>query len=168
MAVIGTAFTAAALGLGAILLQTIGDDSPGKSSQAEAPGSGSTVTFSEATLESQVSELLSKNKSTGAPSADGDSLGIESHGNESESPRVGTLTTPSVPVPECVQEATDNSGAVLGAEPGTYKGTSVYLVVQPDTFDGTKVTAYIVDAACVKQDSAAPGKLLLTQSYTPS
>ncbi|MFD4529406.1 anti-sigma factor family protein [Streptomyces sp. NPDC058470] len=168
VAVIGTAFTAAALGLGAILLQTMGNDSTGKSPRAEAPESGSTVTFSEGTLESQVSELLTKNKGAGEPSPDGDSLGIESHGTDSGSPGVGTLITPAVTIPECVQEATDNSGAVLAAESGTYKGTSVYLVVQPDTSDSTKVAAYIVDAACVKRGSTSPGELLLTQSYTPS
>lgn len=168
-AVIGTVFTAAALGLGAILLQTMGDDSSGKGSQAEAPQeSGSTVTFSEGTLESQVSDLLAKNKS-----AENRSGGVEPWGGESPdagsgSPGIGTLITPSVTVPECVQEGTGNSGAVLAAEPGTYNGTSVYLVVQPDASDSTKVAAYIVDAACMKQDSASPGKLLLTQSYTPS
>jgi hypothetical protein len=44
----------------------------------------------------------------------------------------------------------------------------VYLVVVPDASDSTKVTAYIVDAACVKQASASPGKLLLTHSYARS
>jgi hypothetical protein len=38
----------------------------------------------------------------------------------------------------------------------------------PDASDSTKVTAYIVDAACVKQASASPGKLLLTHSYARS
>ncbi|MFE9766801.1 hypothetical protein ACFYPC_20155 [Streptomyces sp. NPDC005808] len=168
VALIGTAFTAAALGLGAILLQTTGNDSTGKSSQAEATESGSAVTFSEGTLENQVTELLAKEKGAGAPSVDGGSLGIGSHDTDSESPGVGTFFTPSVTVPQCVQAATDNSGAVLAAESGTYKGTSVYLVVQPDASDSAKVAAYIVDAACVKQDSASPGKLLLTQSYTHS
>ncbi|WP_371548001.1 anti-sigma factor [Streptomyces sp. NBC_00554] len=168
-AVIGTVFTAAALGLGAILLQTMGDDSPGKSSQAEAPQeSGSTVTFSEGTLESQVSDLLTKNKNTENRSGGVEPWGVESPDAGSGSPGIGTLNTPSVTVPQCVQEGTGNSGAVLAAEPGTYKGTSVYLLVQPDASDSTKVAAYIVDAACVKKDSASPGKLLLTQSYTPS
>jgi hypothetical protein len=169
VAVIGTAFTAAALGLGAILLQTIGNDSTGKSSQAETPPeSGSTVTFSEGTLESQVSDLLTKNKSTEDRSGTDEPWGVESHGTGSASPEVGTLITPAVTVPECVQDGTGNSGAVLAAESGTYKGMSVYLVVQPDASDSTKVAAYIVDAACMKQGSASPGKLLLKQSYTPS
>lgn len=169
VAVIGTAFTAAALGLGAILLQTVGNDSTGKGARADAPSeSGSTVTFSEGTLESQVSGLLAKNKNEGDRSGSDEPWGVQSHGNGSGSPGVDTLITPSVTVPECVQEGTGNSGAVLAAEPGTYKGTSVYLVVQPDASDSTKIAAYIVDAACTKQGSASPGKLLLTQSYTPS
>jgi hypothetical protein len=78
------------------------------------------------------------------------------------------LNVPTVPVPDCVQQGTGDGGAVLAAEKGTYKGTSVYLLVLPDASDGTKVTAYIVDSACAKQHSASPGKLLLTQSYARS
>jgi hypothetical protein len=49
-----------------------------------------------------------------------------------------------------------------------YQGTAVYLVVTPDASDSTKVTAYLIDAACAKQASASPAKVLLTQSYTRS
>ncbi|MFD5630325.1 anti-sigma factor family protein [Streptomyces sp. NPDC127072] len=166
---IGTAFTAAALGLGAIVLQAMDDDSSGNTPRAAATQeSGSTVTFSEGSLESQVADLLAKNRNGQNHSGSDEPFGAQSHGAGSGSPGVGTLVTPSVTVPACIQEGTGNSGAVLAAEPGTYNGTSVYLVVQPDTSDSTKVAAYIVDAACVRQSSTSPGKLLLTQSYTPS
>ncbi|MFI6336130.1 hypothetical protein [Streptomyces sp. NPDC050535] len=170
---IGTAFTAAALGLGAIVLQTMDDGGSDQSPQASVSAStsqesGSTVTFSEGSLESQVSSLLAKNRNAGNHPESDEPFGAESHATGSGSPEVGTLVTPAVTVPACVQEGTGNSGAVLAAEPGTYNGTSVYLVVQPDTSDSTKVAAYIIDATCVQQSSASPGKLLLTQSYTPS
>jgi hypothetical protein len=166
-AVLGTVFTAAALGLGAILVQSMGGD--GKGSETATPQeSGSTVTFSEGQLKDHVVDLLAKNKSTGSRSGSAKPWGIESNGAETDSGGVGTLITPTVPVPDCVQQGTGNSGVVLAAEKGTYRGTSVYLVVQPDASDSTKVAAYIVDDACEKQGSASPGKLLLTQSYAKS
>jgi hypothetical protein len=166
-AVLGTAFTAAALGLGAILVQSMGGDNTGKGPDA-ATQSGSTVTFSQEKLKGQVTDLLSKRKSTGSRTGSAKPWGIESQDAGTESGGVGTLMTPTVPVPGCVQEGTGNSGAILAAEKGTYKGTSVYLVVLPDASDNTKVTAYIVDAGCTKQASASPGTLMLTQSYPRS
>ncbi|WP_028804100.1 hypothetical protein [Streptomyces sp. 142MFCol3.1] len=167
--VLGTVFTAAALGLGTILVQSMGGDSSGKEPQTRAQQeTSSKATFSEGQLEQRVSDLLSKNKSTGTKSGSAKPWGVESHDTGTESGGVDTLITPKVPVPDCVQQGTGNAGAVLGAEKGTYKGTSVYLVVQPDTSDGTKVTAYIVDDACEKEGSATPGKLLLTKSYDRS
>lgn len=165
--VLGTVFTAAALGLGAILVQSMGGDSKGSETTTQQE-SGSTVTFSEGQLEHHVADLLAKNKSTASRSPSGKPWGSESNGTETDSGGVGTLLTPTVPVPECVQQGTGNSEVVLAAEQGTYKGTSVYLVVQPDASDSTKVAAYIVDDACEKQGSASPGKLLLTRSYAKS
>ncbi|MEU9285765.1 hypothetical protein AB0D57_13830 [Streptomyces sp. NPDC048275] len=166
-AVLGTAFTAAALGLGAILLQSMGDNSSDK--DRTTTQQGPTTTFSEGELESQVADLLTKNK---APENRTDSAkppwGVESHDTGSGSGGVDTFITPAVPVPDCVQKGTGSSAAVLAAQKGTYKGTSVYLVVLPDASDSTKVTAYIVDAACTKQDPSTPGKLLLTHSYARS
>ncbi|MFF4350469.1 anti-sigma factor family protein [Streptomyces sp. NPDC001530] len=168
-AVLGTVFTAAALGLGAILVQSMGGDSKGPETTTQQE-SGSQVTFSEGQLKNQVADLLAKNKNKDSRSGSAKPWGIESNGTETESGGGGvdTLITPTVHVPDCVQQGTGNSGVVLAAEKGTYKGTSVYLVVQPDASDGTKVTASIVDAACVKQDSPSPGKRLLTQSYARS
>ncbi|MFI6490451.1 anti-sigma factor family protein [Streptomyces sp. NPDC050564] len=166
-AVLGTVFTAAALGLGAILVQSMGGDGKG-SETATQQESGSTATFSEGQLKDHVAELLAKNKSTGSRSGSAKPWGIESNGASTDSGGVGTLITPTVPVPDCVQQGTGNSGVVLAAEKGTYKGTSVYLVVQPDASDSTKVAAYVVDDACEKQGSASPGKLLLTRSYAKS
>ncbi|AVH57683.1 MULTISPECIES: anti-sigma factor family protein [Streptomyces] len=165
--VVGTVFTAAALGLGTILVQSMGGEGkgPGTATQQE---SGSKVTFSEETLKHQVADLLAKDKDTGDRSGTGKPWGIESQDAGGESGGVDTLGTPTVPVPDCVQQGTGDSGAVLAAKEGTFKGTRVYLVVLPDDSDSAKVTAYIVDAACKKQDSPSPGKLLLTRSYAKS
>jgi hypothetical protein len=166
VAVLGTAFTAAALGLGALLLQTMNDDTPGKPTRTSAQQPGSKVAFSEEKLGTQVGELLSRGKK--ARSGTDKPWGITSHGTGADREGADTLNTPAVRVPECIQHAITNRGAVLAAEKGTYKGSSVYLLVLPDESDGTRVAAYVVDAACTKQDSADPGKVLLTRSYARS
>ncbi|QIY63623.1 MULTISPECIES: hypothetical protein [unclassified Streptomyces] len=168
VALLGTAFTAAALGLGAILFQTLGDDGAGKSPQT-ATQQGSKNTYSEGTLQTRVTDLLAKNKN-GRDRSGGSKhpWGVESNGADNGSGGVDTLITPAVQIPDCIQQGTGSTGAVLAAEKGTYKGTSVYLVVLPDTSDSTKVTAYLVDAACEKPGGTSPGKLLLTHSYTRS
>ncbi|MFJ5273541.1 hypothetical protein [Streptomyces sp. NPDC088358] len=167
VALLGTAFTAAALGLGAIFFQTLSDDGSGKSPTATQQGSKDT--YSEGTLQTRVTDLLAKNKN-GRDRSGGSKhpWGVESNGADNGSAGVDTLITPAVEIPDCIQQGTGSTGAVLAAEKGTYKGTSVYLVVLPDTSDSAKVTAYIVDAACGKPGGTSPGKLLLTHSYTRS
>ncbi|MFK0023439.1 hypothetical protein [Streptomyces sp. NPDC090798] len=165
--VLGTVFTAAALGLGAILVQSLGDGS-GKSPQSVTQ-QGAKDTFSEGELKTQVAGLLAKNKSASTRSASPKRpWGVESNDAGNGSAGVDTLITPTVQVPECIQKGTGSSATILAAQQGTYKGTTVYLVVVPDASDSTKVTAYIVEAACVKQASASPGKLLVTHSYARS
>ncbi|MFF3660164.1 hypothetical protein [Streptomyces olivochromogenes] len=165
--VLGTVFTAAALGLGAILVQSLGDGS-GKGPQTVTQ-QGAKDTFSEGKLKTQVADLLAKNKSASTPSASPKRpWGVRSNEAGNGSAGVDTLITPTVQVPDCIQKGTGSTATILAAQQGTYKGTTVYLVVVPDASDSTKVTAYIVEAACVKQASASPGKLLLTQSYARS
>ncbi|MGW1505780.1 anti-sigma factor family protein [Streptomyces mirabilis] len=165
--VLGTVFTAAALGLGTILVQSLGDGS-GKSSQTVTQQEAKD-TFSEGKLKTQVADLLAKNKSASTPSASPKRpWGVQSNEAGNGSAGVDTLITPTVQVPDCIQKGTGSTATILAAKQGTYKGTTVYLVVVPDASDSTKVTAYIVEAACVKQASASPGKLLLTQSYARS
>ncbi|MER7680200.1 zf-HC2 domain-containing protein [Streptomyces sp. NPDC096934] len=170
VALLGTAVTAAALGLGAIFFQTMGDDSAGGSHQT-AQQQGPKDTYSEGTLQTRVTDLLAKTQKKNGGERSGGSnhpWGVESNGADNESAGVDTLITPAVKIPECVQQGTGSTGAVLAAEKGTYKGTSVYLVVLPDTSDSARVTAYLVDATCEKSGGTAPGKLLLTHSYARS
>ncbi|WP_405881108.1 hypothetical protein OG762_22430 [Streptomyces sp. NBC_01136] len=164
---LGTVFTAAALGLGAVLVQSIGGDGSGKNQTATQQGSKDT--FSEGKLKTQVADLLAKNKTTNNRSASPKHpWGVTSNDAGNGSAGVDTLITPTVQIPDCIQKGTGSNAAVLAAQEGTYKGSSVYLVVLPDASDNTKVTAYIVDAACAKQNSTSPGKLLLTHSYARS
>ncbi|MFE9875652.1 anti-sigma factor family protein [Streptomyces sp. NPDC005784] len=164
-----TAFAAAALGLGAILVQSLGDNSSGKASQtATQQESGSRNTFSETTLKTEVSDLLAKNKKPDDSSASTKPWGVESHDAGTDSGGVKTLITPTPAVPQCVEQGTGDPGVLLAAKEGSYKGTSVYLLVVSDVSDRAKVTAYIVDSSCGKQATPSPGKLLLSRSYARS
>lgn len=166
---LGVVFTAAALGLGTLLVQTLGDD-PGKASQtATQQQTDAAHTYSEGTLQSQVATLLATGTSRGrtgsakpwgVASDDGtrSSTGMESN---------KTFEGTTVSVPPCIEQALSNT-TVLAVDEGVYRGNAVYLVVTPDASDPTKVTARIVDAACVKHVSASPGKVLLTRSYARS
>ncbi|MGW7606042.1 hypothetical protein ACWGKW_01930 [Streptomyces sp. NPDC054766] len=164
-----TAFAVVALGLGAILVQSLGDDSSGSTHQtATQQESGSRSTFSEKTLRSEVSDLLAKNKKSGDSSASAKPWGVESQDGGTDSGGVKTLITPIPAVPQCVQQGTGDPGALLAAKEGSYQGTGVYLLVVSDVADKARVTAYIVDSSCSKQTSPSPGRLLLTRSYTRS
>ncbi|MFE1871462.1 hypothetical protein ACFW9N_11240 [Streptomyces sp. NPDC059496] len=68
-------------------------------------------------------------------------------------------------VPTCVQQATGRPDTPLAAERGSYQGTPVYLLVLPHPADSARVDAYLVDTACERTGSPAPGKVLLTSTY---
>jgi anti-sigma factor RsiW len=157
--VLGTVFAVAALGFGSALLSSLND---GKPSTPEA-GSTSADTFSADKLEQQVSDLLAQSQSAGSGSRAPHSLGAESVPG-SNAPKVYKDPV----VPDCIQQGIGRNDAALATEKGIYKGTDTLLVVLPDAPDGTRVTAYLMDATCVGQPSAAKAKVLLKQSYTES
>ncbi|MER6110546.1 anti-sigma factor family protein [Streptomyces hirsutus] len=155
-AVLGTVFTVAAMGLGTFFL----------SSQNEGAGDGhqtaATDTFSEGKLEKQVSDLLAQNRMKINSSRSPQPFGLESASGTAASPRVLNAA-----VPECIREGIDRDDAALATEEGTYEGREALLVVLPDVSDDTRVTAYIVDAACVADaSSASAAKVLLEHAYT--
>ncbi|GAB2831569.1 hypothetical protein GCM10027073_69970 [Streptomyces chlorus] len=155
-AVLGTVFTVAALGLGTVFL----------SSQNEGTGDGhqtaTTDTFSEGKLEKQVSDLLAQSQMKTASSHNPQTFGLESAPGTSTSPRVLKST-----VPACIRDGIGRDDAALATEEGTYEGREALLVVLPDASDDTRVTAYIVDAACVADPpSASKAKVLLEHAYT--
>ncbi|MFD5817094.1 hypothetical protein [Streptomyces sp. NPDC127038] len=164
-----TAFAALALGLGAILVQSLGGDSSGGTAQtASQDASGLPGTFSEKSLRGEVAGLLAKNKESGESSPGAKPWGVQSQDAGTDPGDVKTLITPTPAVPQCVEQGTGDPGVLLAAKRGTFQGKSVYLLVVSDASDRTKVTAYLVDAACEKQSSPSPGKLLLTRSYARS
>ncbi|MFI8307708.1 anti-sigma factor family protein [Streptomyces sp. NPDC085927] len=155
-AVLGTVFTLAALGLGTVFL----------SSQNEGPGDGhrtaATDTFSEGKLEKQVSDLLAQSRTKANSSRSAQPFGLESASGTPAGPRVLRAT-----VPECIREGIGRDDVALATEEGTYEGREALLVVLPDVSDDTRVTAYVVDTACVADpSSASAAKVLLEHVYT--
>ncbi|MFF4208874.1 anti-sigma factor family protein [Streptomyces sp. NPDC001796] len=166
---VAAVFTAAAVGLGVLLVQTLGGDT-GKNTTATPQHTDSAHTYSEGTLQSQVTNLLAGKTDEGSPASD-KPWGVQSDPGTTGSSGMRpnrTFQDTTVNVPTCVQQAVTTKESVLAADKGVYQGTLVYLLVTPDASDSTKVTAYIVDAACVKQASGPPGKVLLTHSYARS
>ncbi|MCX5055742.1 MULTISPECIES: anti-sigma factor [unclassified Streptomyces] len=156
VAILGTVFTVAALGLGSVLLASLND---GKSPTSQAQGRESTGadTFSEAKLGNQVAGLL-KSKDSDSRSHAPHSLGVEGGSNQ---PKIFKEPT----VPDCVRKGIGRTDPALAMKQGTYEGTDVLLVVMSDASASSRVTAYIVDSTCVSHPSSAKAKVLLKHSY---
>ncbi|KUL61376.1 anti-sigma factor family protein [Streptomyces sp. NRRL S-1521] len=161
-AVLGAVFTAAAIGLGSLLIQAVGDD------EGTTPSAGrhdAADSFSGERLKGRVADLLAENagKESGHEKSEG---GKQSFGPRSspESPEDAPMRATAVQVPECIQRGIGDR-TPLAAEEGSYEGKRAYLVVVPHDSDAAQVSAYVVDAACVGKSSPRTGKVLLTHSY---
>ncbi|MGI5376723.1 anti-sigma factor family protein [Streptomyces sp. CA-251387] len=161
VAILSAAFTAAALGLGSVLLTSL---MGGSGAGPTADGEHTTAdTFSAAKLEKQVSDLLAKNESSPGGSRKPDhSMGIEG-GPDTKSTQPLRDT-----VPECIRKGIGRTDAALAAEEGIYKGRDTLLVVLPDASDVSRITVYLMDATCVKNASSTPAEVLLKDSYPRS
>ncbi|MEU0004006.1 hypothetical protein ABZ079_06810 [Streptomyces sp. NPDC006314] len=163
--VLGAVLTAAVLGAGSLVLQSFGDHSGDTTAHGQqTPSAGP---FSGNSIQSQMKDLLSAKKDTrrGADSQSprGDSGTGQNTPGATESANTLIQTDPAVP--DCVRQSLRRSDAVLAAKTGTYEGKPAYLVVVPDTEKTTRVTVYVIDAACVRQQPASAGKVLLKQSF---
>jgi anti-sigma factor RsiW len=156
-AVLGTVLGAAALGLGSVLVTSL-TGGGGPATDTGGHQASAADTFSQGTLKQQVADLLAKD--TGGGSRTPRRFGMESE-NGSGGPRIYKQPT----VPDCVQQGIGREDAALATQQGTYRGTAAMLVILPDTHDSTRVTAYIVDATCVKNPSTATAEVLLENSY---
>ncbi|QNP71620.1 hypothetical protein IAG44_20765 [Streptomyces roseirectus] len=148
-AVLGV-FTAAALGLGSVLLSSLMDDGDGGSTNTASD------TFSKGSLAEDVSKLFPTRRSLPSVSPKGE-VGIQGTG---ESPQV----LQAVNVPPCVQKGTARTEDALAVKDGVYEGRDVLLVVFPHTGDTGRVDVYVVDSACEKHPSA-PADVLLKGTY---
>ncbi|MFF0221703.1 anti-sigma factor family protein [Streptomyces sp. NPDC004629] len=166
--VMGAVLTAAVLGAGSLLYQTLGTDRPDTTAQGRQTPTADA--FSEKSLQSQVSDLLTTQQDS--PHGSGSQRPRLELGPESRTPGTGesadTLLHTSAPVPDCIRQGINSNADILGAKQGTYDGKDAYLVVLPDADDSTRVNAYVVDAACVDREPVAPGTVLWKQSFTRS
>ncbi|MGW2421309.1 anti-sigma factor family protein [Streptomyces sp. NPDC001709] len=166
--VLGTVLTAAVLGAGTLVIQSL--TGGGSTTTAHGTPSPSISAFSGTSVQNQVHDLLASKKAT-------------QRGHDSQHPRSGitgdqntpqgtesanTLLQTEIPVPNCVRRAIPRSDQTLAAKTGTYGGKSAYLVVLPDPDDSKRVTAYVVDAACIGQQSGTAGTVLLKHSFVRS
>ncbi|MFP3989242.1 hypothetical protein U9R90_17435 [Streptomyces sp. E11-3] len=166
-AVLGAVATVAAIGLGALLIQpgegSDARDSASARASKQAESASGADTFSGNDLSDQVSALLATEINREADSAPSTTSGLATE------PGARTPNSPmreSGPeVPECVERGIDSAAPPLAAKRGTYEGTKAYLVVLPHASDGSRVSAYVVDASCAERDSSVKGEVLLTRSY---
>lgn len=161
IAVLGSAFTVAALGIVSVVLASLHGE--GSDTTAHGRPSASADTFSEGTLKTQVTDLLDKAQKPEGTSHAPHSLGVDPD-RDTGKPNV-LKSAPTVTLPSCVQQGINNAGTPLAAQKGTFDSKDAYLVVLPDASGtSTRVTAYIVDATCVQHPSTA-ATVLLQHSY---
>ncbi|AXG78878.1 hypothetical protein [Streptomyces paludis] len=168
-ALLGAVFGTAAVGVGVLLFQNgavstqDASDSQAKA-VASASGQDGGVEFS-GDLQSRVDALLNTPAAERAVPKDATaSVPFRGTGGErSASPSYGLRGLPEIP--DCIQRGTGRSDTALAAEQGSYEGSPAYLVVLPYSGDNDRVQAYVIDASCVENASAAKGKVLLTHAY---
>ncbi|WP_045558504.1 anti-sigma factor family protein [Streptomyces sp. FxanaA7] len=146
---IGAVFAIAALGFGAVLVQSLRDD--------DSPPASASDTFSGVKLEKRVEDLLTKTES-------GSTGGKEPFGTAT-APDKGTKTFFAPDVPDCIAKGIGDTTGAIASEPGTYQGADAYLVLLPDRSDDARVTAYVVDASCLKKASEPVGDVLVKHAY---
>ncbi|MEQ8145749.1 hypothetical protein [Streptomyces sp. OP7] len=158
VAVLGTVFAVAALGLGSVVLASMNDSG----NSPEGQRTTAADTFSKGKLERQVADLLARNSEQDKSARSPHTFGLPSDSGAAN-PRV--LTKPAVPA--CIQDGIGRNDAALATEQGIYQGKDALLVVLPDASDATRVTAYIVEATCVRNASpSSTAQVLLEHSYT--
>ncbi|MFJ9622835.1 hypothetical protein [Streptomyces sp. NPDC101181] len=175
IAVLGTVFGAAVIGMSVFLLQSLAPSNE-TAQQADSGVSASdngAATYTDGTLEARVHNLIGDGASQESPgvkkvppNADTQSTS-EAATPENETSR-SPFQAPAVSVPPCVQQATGRTTPALAIDEGTYRGTDAYLVVLPHLSDPSRVEAYVVAASCVDTAPESTGQLLLTRAYDRS
>ncbi|MBQ0885874.1 hypothetical protein KBZ94_13225 [Streptomyces sp. RM72] len=163
IAVLGAVAAAAAIGLGSVIVSSLTGESPSGNTAREQQ-TAVADTFSEDRLQDRVTNLIADG-GTQNGSRTPRSFGMESE-NGGETAENHVFKQPTVP--ECVRKGIGRDDAVIATEPGVYQGKQALLVVLPDATHETRVTAYIVEAACVDQPAVGKAKILLKHSYARS
>ncbi|SOD63759.1 hypothetical protein SAMN06297387_112118 [Streptomyces zhaozhouensis] len=186
---LAAAGAALAVGIGGVLLGTLGTGEGGSSdSAAEAgPGRDSSPLSSDLpveALEGQVRELLAESAQPESteqqeppaeeplPEPEPPSAPPAPTGAATDEPTEGAPEDPGEDdfhtlseFPSCVDEAIGRPERPLAVNEEDYNGTDAYLVVFPHVEDPALVTAYVVDAACASAEEPVSGEILLEESY---
>ncbi|MET9952350.1 zf-HC2 domain-containing protein [Streptomyces sp. NPDC006339] len=167
VAAVGAAFGAAALGLSLFFVQSgalnLGGGDPAADRRSDVTAAGS-ARFDGAPVASTVQALLRQNGTFQAPEDRGaphESLSAEDGG-------AGDQRTLAATLPECVKAGTGRTDTVLAFRQGDYQGTAAYLVVLPDTRDGSRVLAYVLDASCASGGGNGTAEVLTQESVPRS
>ncbi|MFF4822077.1 anti-sigma factor family protein [Streptomyces sp. NPDC001312] len=164
VAVLGSVVALAALGVTTVVLTSLHDDKRSDTAAHDRP-SASADTFSAGTLKSEVADLLAQEQRPRRDTHTPHDFGVESAAG-TDKPKLLKSQPPTVP--SCVRQGINDSGTPLAARAGTYDGKEAYLVVLPDASgESTRVTAYLVDATCVRHPDVT-AKVLLSHSYARS
>ncbi|MFG2317312.1 anti-sigma factor family protein [Streptomyces tendae] len=163
IAVLGAVAAAAAIGLGSVVVSSLTEEGSSRNTASEQQ-TALADTFSEGRLKDKVTNLVADGSAENG-SRTPRSFGMESE-NGGETAENHVFKQPTVP--ECIRQGIGRDDAVIAAEPGVYKGKEVLLVVLPDATHDTRVTAYIVESACVDQPAVGKAKILLQHSYARS
>lgn len=142
---LGAVLAAGALGIGVLLTQPF----------QEEPASPAVASFSGRPLDQQVTGLLAE----------------AGRSEESSSPQPRTMIRPAVEVPSCIRAGIARTEDAVAVQRGRYDGKDAYLVLLPDPEAGSRVTAYVVDASCIRESSTGKetkGDVLLKRSYARS
>ncbi|UUU32625.1 hypothetical protein JIX56_23510 [Streptomyces sp. CA-210063] len=159
--VLAAAFTAAALGFGTLLLQSMsGNGSGDNPSAAQSQASDS---FSGVKMEKRVADLLGDTKTKDSPGRD--TLGAATIPATPDSSAANPTAKRTTDVPPCIAKGIGDITTAIAAESGTYQGADAYLVLLSDSADTSRVMAYVVDASCIGKSSEPAGEVLLKQSY---
>ncbi|MFE0579929.1 MULTISPECIES: hypothetical protein [unclassified Streptomyces] len=172
IAVLGGLAGAAACALGLFLFvdfsgaphpHTAASDSAAHPPVGEAAGG----TFTAQGLQDSVQRLIAPGAAAKSdPGERNTPFGLDDTAGASGVAPEGKRVAPAVA--SCVQDATGRSDAPLAAERGSYQGAPVHLLVLPHAGDDSRVDAYLVDTTCESTGSAAPGKVLLKNTYPRS
>ncbi|MDT0267101.1 zf-HC2 domain-containing protein [Streptomyces sp. DSM 44915] len=188
---LAAAGAALAVGLGGVLLQTLGTVSEDGAASDAAANSGAAeeaiATPSELPveyLEGQVRELLEDTEQSEASAAEEPPTQEPPPEPEAPAPPPVSTSAPSDTPPDdpteepdtgglqvlsempiCVDEAINRPEEPLAVNAEDYQGMDAYLVVLPHSEDPELVTAYVVDAQCVSADPPVTGEILLEESY---
>lgn len=163
---LGTAYAAAVIGVGTLLVQSSGSDGTGGGPNTAAAGTdkAESRSLASADLEHRVRSLLAEGHADNSEKTTGGRPSDEA-ATQRSSENTPLRAPDEEGVPSCVQAGTGRSETPLAADQDVYDGTRVYIVVLPHPSDSSLVDAFVIDSSCTTATPPAAGAQLLTRTY---